>query len=93
MNFSVSLHSEENVTNLLELETSEADEEPYLTLDLVENRLSLKYSNVALKSQLNDNSSFYVEISQFYDEGKVGTNNQFFFNSSETVLTLRMRWV
>ena len=69
---SVSLTSEENV-ELLELEASEG-EEPYLTLDLIDNWLILKYSNVALKSQVND-SSFYVDISQLYSKkGKVGTN-------------------
>ena len=76
MNFSVSLDSEkESITNLIKLETSDGDGKPFLTLDLVDNNLTLKYSNFSIKSQVN--SSFYGDISQFYikDKDKVVTNN------------------
>ena len=73
MNFSVSLHSqEENATQLISLEPSEG-EKPYLSLDVTENNLTLKYSNVSLEIQVNDPAYFYVEISQLYIGGKVQT--------------------
>ena len=74
MSFSVSLHSEEEATtttNLIKLKTSQGDGKPYLTLDLTKKTLTLKHSNISLKSQVNDTSSFYVKISQFYIQGKV----------------------
>ena len=67
MNFSVSLHSEEEATtNLIKLETRDGDGKPYLTLDLTENNLTLKYSHFSLTSQVENPSSFFVEIFQFY---------------------------
>ena len=78
MNFSVSLHpEEETTTNLIKLETGDREGKPYLTLDLTEKNLILKCSNFSLKSQVKDPSSFYVEISQFYarTRGKVSAKS------------------
>ena len=70
MNISVSLQSEEeNVTNLIKIEGEE--EEPYLTLNLIDNKLTLKYSNIFLEYNVNDTSYFYVEIYQLYMGDKV----------------------